>query len=63
MAFDQDAVNEVMRLLQPLLDAIEQRILALEERPEAPTDAVAVHPITVTNTYEDQPPKTWRLEE
>ncbi len=57
MAFDQDAVDEVMRLLQPLLDAIEQRVLALEESPDLVSEPV--HPITVTNTYADHPPKTW----
>ena len=61
--FDEDAVVEALRRIQPALDAMALRIQALEERPEPATDAAVVHPITVTNTYEDQPPKTWRLEE
>ena len=36
MAFDQDAVDEVMRLVQPLLDAIEQSVLAINQAQEPP---------------------------
>ncbi len=59
MAVDQDALDH----FEPIIAALQARIEALEERPEAPTDAVAVHPIAVTNTYADQPPAVWRLEE
>ena len=57
MAFDQDAVDEVMRQLQPTLDALAARLEALEERPEPSSEVV--HPVKIVNHYADGSTKTW----
>ena len=51
MAFDEDAVVEVMRRLQPVLDGIAAALQALDERPVSSSEPI--HPVKVTNTYAD----------
>ena len=57
MAFDEDAVLEAIARLQPALDAITQRLDALEA---LPSGIEIIHPIKVVNEYAgDIPDATW----